>query len=242
MVEASVLKSDACPVCLGTGWVTVEPDNAVKRCRCSVDSKVTRLLERARIPSRYRHCELRHYEGHNEWQKKAKVIATKFVEEFPLVDVGLLFLGPCGVGKTHLSVSILKSLIIEKNVGCCFYDFRELIREIQNSYNPVSHTSEMKILAPVLESDVLVLDELGANKPTAWVQDTITYIINSRYNEKKITLFTSNYLDEPGGLGDETLTDRIGTRLRSRLYEMCIDVVILGDDYRKNVRQAKYRF
>jgi DNA replication protein DnaC len=242
MEDVSTLKSVPCPICHGTGWEKVEDSEAVKRCRCTLDSKTARLLERARIPKRYEHCDLRNYEGHNESQKKAKVIASKFVHEYPLVDVGLLFLGPCGVGKTHLSVAILKSLVMEKMVSCLFYDFRELIREIQNSYNPAAGTSEIKILSPVLETDILVLDELAASKPTAWVSDTVSYIINSRYNEKKITIFTSNFLDDPPKPGDERLVDRIGQRLRSRLYEMCKDVVITAEDYRKHVRQAKYRF
>ncbi len=242
MSEVSRLKSDACSTCQGTGWIKVDSSEAVRRCQCSLDSKIVRLLEKARIPSRYEHCDLRNYEGHNDWQKKAQLVAKKFVDEFPLIDLGLLFVGPCGVGKTHLAVSIMKHLITEKSVHCVFYDFRELIREIQNSYNPVSQTSEVKILAPILESGVLVLDELGANKPTAWVQDTIAYVINSRYNDKKITIFTSNFTDQVSAAGEESLTDRIGARLRSRLYEMCIDVLILGNDYRKDVRQAKYRF
>src|SRR5262249_9760830 len=154
------------------------------------------------------------FDGVSESQKNAKRKAEKFVSDFPVIDVGILFVGPCGVGKTHLAVAIIKHLIVEKAVPCLFYDFRELIRQIQNSYNPVSQTSQMKILAPVLESEVLVLDELGANKPTAWVQDTIAYIINERYNRKKVTLFTSNFSEQSSVPGEETLTERVGARLR----------------------------
>jgi DNA replication protein DnaC len=86
------------------------------------------------------------------------------------------------------------------------------------------------------------MDELGANKPTTWVKDTIAHIINYRYNEKKLTVFTSNYLDSPSRTGEETLTDRIEARLRSRLHEMCRVVQISGDDFRKEIKQAAYRF
>lgn len=232
-----------CPICNGTGW-DVNPEGGARRCTCTMESRGSRLLERARIPRRYEHCDLNNYDGrHSESQGKAKMIALKFVEDFPVIDVGLLFVGPCGIGKTHLTVGIIKKLMVEKGTPCLFYDFRELIREIQNSYNPAAQTSEMKILTPVLEVPVLVLDELGASKPTAWVTDTITYVINSRYNERRITLFTSNYLDDPHERGDDTLTDRVGKRLRSRLYEMCHDVIIHADDFRKKVRrnQAKFR-
>ncbi|MEJ2111871.1 MAG: hypothetical protein P8Z37_18570 [Acidobacteriota bacterium] len=98
------------------------------------------------------------------------------------------------------------------------------------------------MLQPVLEAKVLVLDELGANKPTDWVRDTISHIINCRYNDKKLTIFTSNYLDAARNHKEETLTDRIGIRLRSRLYEMCREIEIYGEDFRKVIKNAKHRF
>ena len=141
-------------------------------------------------------------------------------------------MGTCGVGKTHLSVAILRSLV-EKGVSCLFYEFGSLLKEIQNSYNPVSQTSELKVLAPIFEAEVLVLDELGASKPTDWVRDTMMQIINTRYNDRNLTIFTTNYLDGRRTERDETLEDRIGVRLRSRLFEMCKTVQIEGKDYRK---------
>jgi DNA replication protein DnaC len=158
--------------------------------------------------------------------------ARRFVDEYPNIDVGMLLLGSCGVGKTHLAVSTLKALI-EKGISGMFYDFRDLLKEIQDSYNPNTHTSELKILAPVFDTEVLVLDELGASKPTEWVQETMTHIINKRYLDKKITIFTSNYMDMTiGSAYTETLTERLGVRLRSRLEEMCRRIFIEGDDYR----------
>jgi DNA replication protein DnaC len=70
----------------------------------------------------------------------------------------------------------------------------------------------------------------------------VTHIITTRYNEKRTTIFTSNYLDMPGRQGEESLTDRIGVRLRSRLYEMARVVEISGKDYREYIKQAQYRF
>ena len=91
----------------------------------------------------------------------------------------------------------------------------------------------MKVLAAVYEAEVLVLDELGAYKPTEWVRDTMMQIIGTRYNNRRLTIFTTNYLDARRHPGDETLEDRIGVRLRSRLYEMCKTVIIEGEDYRR---------
>ncbi len=141
-------------------------------------------------------------------------------------------MGPVGVGKTHLSVAILRGLV-EKGIGGLFYEFGSLLKEIQDSYNPISQTSEMKVLAPVYQAEVLVLEELGASKPTDWVRDTMMQIINTRYNDRRLTIFTTNYADARRNEKEETLEDRIGVRLRSRLYEMCKTVVIEGEDYRR---------
>ncbi len=141
-------------------------------------------------------------------------------------------MGSVGVGKTHLSVAILRGLI-EKGVPAMFYEFGALLKEIQDSYNPISQTSEMKVLAPVYQTEVLVLDELGATKPTDWVRDTMMQIINARYNEKRFTIFTTNYTDARKSEKEETLEDRIGVRLRSRIFEMCRTVQMDGEDYRR---------
>ena len=242
-----------CPICQGTGWVTEKTTKGqvARRCQCFKEKQTQLLLQQARIPRRYENCTLDNYEVHHPSQDDALKISKKFVKNFPAQDIGLLYIGPCGVGKTHLAVAVIRELILKKGAYCVFYDFRELIRDIQNSYTPDSEVSETEILAPVFNCDVLVLDELGAKRPTAWVEETIFYIINSRYNQKRVTLFTSNYLDleeEPDRReayykkGDESLVDRIGVRLRSRLYEMCKVVNIAGEDYRKVAKQASYRF
>lgn len=230
---------EPCPVCFGTGMEIV-PGEGARRCRCQSPDNRQRLLEAARIPPRYLHCTLQGYvAGDSELSKWiAKREAQIVLDEFPSLDGrGLLFVGAVGVGKTHLAVAILRELIERYQVRGLFYQFGALLRQIQDSYNPVSQTSELKVLAPVFEADVLVLDELGASKPTNWVRDTMMQIINTRYNDKKLTIFTTNYLDERRSDTDtrETLEERISVPLRSRLYEMCRTVVIEGRDYRKRL-------
>ncbi len=242
MAMSAQTSMDICPHCSGSGWERIEDTETVRRCRCGEAARMAQLLSDARIPKRYQGCDLDSYDPSNESQRKAKADVVRFLEKYPSIDVGLLFLGTCGVGKTHLAVALLKRMILERGDGGLFYDFRDLLREIQASWNSVSQTSELEVLRPVLEANVLVLDELGANKPTEWVRDTIAHIINCRYNDKKLTVFTSNYLDTPAKPGEETLTDRIGVRLRSRLYEMCKEVEIRGEDFRKEIKKAKYRF
>lgn len=263
----------ACLECGDTGWIVTEPDGRrlARRCACYAAKKAVALLDLARIPRRYQNCTLQNYEVddppsqkqkiHDPSQREALKHAQKFVKEFPAQNSGLLFIGPCGVGKTHLAVAIIQELIRHKNASCLFYDFRDLIWSIQSTFSADSDISGSEVLAPVFEGQVLVLDELGAKRSSAWVEETIFYIINHRYNHKKLTIFTSNYLDseeeeddrqpmfrgpsfrEKGSWkAEESLVSRIGHRLRSRIYEMCKVVSIGGEDYRKFMKQASYRF
>jgi DNA replication protein DnaC len=243
-----------CSECQGTGWVLQESGSGTtaKRCKCFFERKTQILFDQASIPRRYRDCTFKNFEEeHNDSLRDALKIAKKFVKNYPVQDAGLLFLGPCGVGKTHLAVAIIHELIEKKNVPCYFCDFRELIKNIQSTYTPESSLTESELLEPVFEQEILVLDELGAKRTTAWVEETVFYIINNRYNNKKLTIFTSNYPDSEEEedsrdsyfkKGSETLVDRIGVRLRSRLYEMCKVVEMWGKDYRKEIKQASYRF
>jgi DNA replication protein DnaC len=236
--DSSNLQAAVCPLCHGSGWELVE-GRGVRPCSCKLTGRGDLLLEQARIPNRFSDCSFENFQPVCISVGRALLAAKRFVDEYPLIDVGLLFLGRCGIGKTHLAVAVLKELIKKGGTGL-FYDFRDLLKEIQDSYNPNTHTSELTILAPVLEAEVLVLDELGAAKPTEWVQETITHVINRRYNDKKITIFTSNYLDLPPDTArDESLTDRVGVRLRSRLHEMCRPVMMEGDDYREALRNRR---
>jgi DNA replication protein DnaC len=203
-----------------------------RQCPCQKQANRTNPFDKVRVPRRYLNCHFNSYEPTNPLQTQAVRYAMKFTQEFPAVDQGLLLTGPVGVGKTHLAVSILKGLTERGGFSCLFYEFGSLLKEIQDSYNSSTQTSELGVLSPVLNIDVLVLDELGASKPTDWVRDTMAYIINTRYNDQKHTIFTTNYLDERQA-NEETLEDRIGIRLRSRLFEMCKTIEIKGADYRK---------
>jgi DNA replication protein DnaC len=261
-----------CPACEGTGWNLVEVDGVsrARRCECNLNKLPGDLLRRARIPRRYEHCTLENFDVRKDPATGqpstsldlAKRWAQQYVEEYPL-DYGLIFTGSTGVGKTHLAVAVLRELIASKNVECLFTDFRELLQEIRESYDPVSENSEMRLLSPVVESEVLLLDELVSSNPTDWVKERLAYIINARYNQKKVTLITttlpfadsgvrrgrrSESRDEvkmPSGESVPSLErslDQFGLTLSSRIYEMCKPIEIRADDFRKAVKQAGFQF
>ena len=249
---------EVCPQCGGSGWKSSE-GNRVVRCDCRLKQRSESLLAAARIPKRYEHCELSNFEfdGPHAHLLKARMAACKFVEEYhPAHDnTGLLFIGSIGVGKTHLAVGIIKELVTSKGIPCLFYDYRELLKQIQNSYNASVNATELEVLRPVFEAEVLVLDELGAVKPTEWVWDTVSLILNTRYNDNRTTIITTNYPDdqprESNGNSEfaraqraargETLGDRIGERMRSRLHEMCRIVKMEGSDFRQTFKSASFR-
>lgn len=258
--------SEVCPLCEGTGWKTVPKtgtgsinDRRVTRCDCQLRARAQSLLEAARIPRRYEHCELSNFEfdGPHRSLAPARMAACRFVEEYPLERTGLLFVGSSGLGKTHLAVGIAKALVRERGVDCVFYDYAELLKQIQDSYNPSVASTELGLLRPVFETEVLVLDDLGSVRPTEWRWDTIRLILNTRYNENRTTIITTNFADEPAaGLVDpdgrvtesfdttrasgkrDTLGDRIGERMRSRLHEMCRLIEMEGRDFRESTRNA----
>ncbi len=234
-------------------------------CECTTDDRASRIFTRARIPERYRHCDFDNFDTDLEFEigtpaeisawnrslEQARMVVQAFTRDYPAgTEHGLLLMGSCGVGKTHLAVSALQELM-RRGHSCLFYDYRELLKEIQDSYNPESASTELGVLDPVVKVEVLLLDDLGASKPSLWALETIGHILNARYNDNRVTLATTNFIDadsnprpvtrgsslRPSAIED-TLPDRIGGRIRSRLYEMCRTIEISAPDYRKEIRQA----
>ena len=242
--------NETCQTCEGTGWVLLREEDReeVSACPgCRSQSRSGQRFQSAAIPPRYAQQGFETFSTPHPQQQRALLRSIEFVEAFPELERGLLFVGPCGVGKTHLSVAILKALLARHETSARFVDEAELLRSLQHSYGQDSQSSEEELLAPLHRAALLVWDDLGTGRPTEWVRETIHTIINYRYTNQLLTIFSSNWkLPEKStaeGLSREpTLSDRIGERLYSRVLEMCEIVEMKGPDFRKEVHKAGQDF
>jgi DNA replication protein DnaC len=246
---------ERCKVCGGTGWTVLVRDGreVAVRCDCTTPARRLRRARASRIPERYLHCTIDGFEiwdrdpGGRQTLARARRMTKEFVDAYPGVELGLLYQGPPGTGKTHLAVAALRELIASKGVGGLYTNAIELVQELQMTFDGGGRSRE-SILGPVVETELLVLDELGTGKMSPWVQDLLYFVINSRYMARRLTLFTTNYSDFKDSEGtsqlrtQESLADRISPALRSRLFEMTelVDIRCKGD-YREWAATVKRR-
>ncbi len=245
-----------CAICEDRGMVFSETNGvrAAAMCVCRRKAALEASLRRAGLPRHYAEASLANYD------MKASLAAIvglqaacRFANAWPLTDFrGVLFTGSVGTGKTHLCVAIMRELVMHKGATGRFVDFSAFLKQLRASYGDSAQFEESDLLKPVLACDVLVLDEIGAQKSSEWVFDVIEHILNTRYNEDRTTLITTNLpFREPAGARrydenrstplpmEETLGDRIGMRMYSRLQEMCEVIEMNGADYRARARQRR---
>ncbi len=228
-----------CSKCDDSGWILGNKNGHeyARPCDCLIEDKYITLAEKANIPSRFIGAELKGYLPQDDYQtqKNAKNKISKFIQDFPAVSTGLMIQGPIGIGKTRLLCSIGYELLI-KGIDVYYIDWNELVREMRTGED---HTSRdfgaINLLLQKLTSvELLLFDELGASKVSKYVYDNIYYLINKRYNRQKHLVCATNFFDEQKDDYTETLNQRIGERMRSRLFEMTSIIEISGQDLRRN--------
>lgn len=227
-----------CKACQDSGWIMVRAGEreVARPCPCRQSEAAGLLLSSANIPPRFHDVDLRGFKPEKEKSLiDAKKAAEKFIADYPAVGgYGLLFQGGAGVGKTRLLCCIGNQLIKEKGVDALYIDWNDLAREMRSGEDAASRDfSEIaQLVQRLARAELLLFDELGSSRPSPWVEDNIYFLINRRYNHNLATLFASNFFDKKVS-GEETLSERIGIRIRSRIYEMARTVEIMGADYRQ---------
>jgi len=231
-----------CSICEDTGWkpITIDGVSRVIRCECWRSKSASARTARANIPTRYQHCSLDNFEAYNESLKRAVDYAKRVVAQFPVRigerDSGLLMIGLPGVGKTHLAVAMLRACIAKGGSGL-FYTTSELMSLLRNTYSGQADTTESAVLRDVSEADIVVFDDLGRERASEWRDEMLHLIVNSRYSNRRPTIFTTNY--DVGEIDDfDSLQVRVGLRVYSRLQEMCELMRLDAADYRERPTNA----
>lgn len=238
-----------CITCDGSGSVLSENENGytyIAPCKsCGIIRRNVKLYNIAGIPSKYSHVlqvdaglELKRM--NSSLQRALRYAKDEFVKKYPTKD-GFLLMGPSGLGKTHLAVGTISELTLKHGVKCMFKDFFYLLSELKQAYSEGS--PENDVILPLIETDVLVIDELGKGRSNEWELNILDQLISKRYNASKKTLITTNYVtyDLAKDLGDskEILEVRVGERIASRLHEMCEFLYLQGRDFRKESRKVQ---
>lgn len=243
-----------CRVCGGTGWIVSENEgvSSAARCDCVAESQADELERQAQIPENYRNASFDNFHLPKDNPAAMRGLSDvmlavmSYQRKFPDNDrPGILLAGPPGTGKTHLAVAALR-LLIARGHEAIFFDYQNLLERIRAGYSEALGTSSREAYRVALETEILLLDDLGAHRVTDWVEDTVTAIVTHRYNHRKPLIATTNLVDadmggpllEKGALAASqsyrtTLEQRVGERARSRLFEMCRVIRMPNvDDYR----------
>lgn len=233
-----------CTDCTSSGLVFIKNSAGyitTKACEtCGTVRRNVKLYNMAGIPAKFSHVlqvDAGFDPSNNESQQKAlKYAKEEFVMKYPLKR-GFLLMGASGLGKTHLTIGTISELTLKYGVRCMFQDFFDLLTELKKAYS--LGTPEIDVLNPLIDAEVLAIDELGKGKSSDWELNILDQLISKRYNASKTTLVTTNFISRNDYTKDHMLEDyeildlRVGKRITSRLHEMCEFIHLKGADRRR---------
>lgn len=237
--------STPCPTCGGEGYLfdRDEDDLVVSRpCECLGWDTRMRLFNDAEVPRRYARVDLeRGTEDVTDSVRQARMACFRMTSGFAPGDPGIALSGPVGTGKTHLMAGVVRALTLDNGVPCKFIEFTHLLSDIKQGYE--QGKGETEIIEGLVRVPVLIIDELGKGLSTEWQIAILDALISRRYNLRVTTLLTTNFPFEaqrrpPSAQARDafdrtSLEDRVGSRMVSRLREMCRFHTIDAPDYRR---------
>lgn len=220
-----------CPKCGGTGWIWSRNEDGIpycEECPCGIRKKIIlqNQLQFAEMPEMYRECTFANLRS-NVYQspdsKETFIQAAKAVKywlehigEMQKQGMGLYICsGVKGSGKTRLACSMANELMQKYQKSVKFTTSLGILEEIKSTWSVRDNVTESKLIRDLTYADVLIIDDFGADSGKDWINEKFYGIINGRYVDRKITIFTSNYR-----ISQLPYDDRITNRILERSYEI----------------------
>ncbi|WP_287586952.1 ATP-binding protein [Mogibacterium sp.] len=178
------------------------------------------------------------FDNYKSEKDKSYIIAKNYVKEYEQMkkeNIGLLFCGTVGSGKTYLACCIANALIEEYMIRVKIRNFAQIINDLQKSGFDLDKNEYIEALTNV---SVLILDDLGIERDTSYAKEQVYNIVNSRYLKQKPTIFTTNLPYEKIQNSDDGVEYE---RIYSRIIEMCIPIKVMREDFRKSLQKEKLK-
>ncbi len=225
--------------CDGSGFLYDEERRRARDCSC----RPARLARRkaaavaGRVPRRFREISFEREPVVGIERRSPHVVRAvreyvRTVSDKLAAGRGIWFRGDVGTGKTTLAMLISKSAL-EAGHTVAIYSLPRLLANLRDTYDDDAALTLGGLIDRLCAVDLLHIDDVGAEQSSPWVLEQLYTIVNTRYEDGRAMVLTTN-------LEDEGLREQIGDRTVSRLFEMCGEPLPLyGEDRRM---EADFRY